>query len=55
MQRSRGIELTATGNIVGNWYVRGGIGLQDATIVKDNNGQEGNRINDVLSATAACS
>ncbi|MFJ7791232.1 TonB-dependent receptor [Pseudomonas sp. NPDC096925] len=47
LQRSRGIELTATGNIVGNWYVRGGIGLQDATIVKDNNGQEGNRINDV--------
>ena len=24
-----------------------GIGLQDAIIVKDNNGQEGNRINDV--------
>ncbi|NQD56581.1 TonB-dependent siderophore receptor, partial [Pseudomonas sp. CM25] len=47
LQRSRGIELTATGNIVGNWYVRGGIGLQDAIIVKDNNGQEGNRINDV--------
>ncbi|MGB5956856.1 TonB-dependent receptor [Pseudomonas sp.] len=47
LQRSRGIELTATGNIVGNWYVRGGIGLQDATIVKDNNGQEGNRISDV--------
>nr|WP_314874741.1 TonB-dependent siderophore receptor [uncultured Pseudomonas sp.] len=47
LQRSRGIELTATGNIVGNWYVRGGIGLQDATIVKDNNGLEGNRINDV--------
>lgn len=46
-QRSRGIELTATGNIVGNWYVRGGIGLQDANIVKDNNGLEGNRINDV--------
>ena len=47
LQRSRGIELTATGNITGNWYVRGGIGLQDATIVKDNNGQQGNRINDV--------
>ncbi|EJN34199.1 TonB-dependent siderophore receptor [Pseudomonas sp. GM84] len=47
LQRSRGIELTATGNIVGNWYVRGGIGLQDATIVEDNNGLEGNRINDV--------
>ncbi|MGE8327208.1 TonB-dependent receptor [Pseudomonas urmiensis] len=47
LQRSRGIELTATGNIVGNWYVRGGIGIQDALIVEDNNGQEGNRINDV--------
>ncbi|CAM3293238.1 hypothetical protein GCM10011247_24810 [Pseudomonas plecoglossicida] len=47
LQRSRGVELTATGNIVGNWYVRGGIGLQDATIVEDNNGLEGNRINDV--------
>lgn len=47
LQRSRGIELTAMGNLVGNWYVRGGIGLQDATIVKDNNGQQGNRINDV--------
>lgn len=47
LQRSRGIELTATGNVVGNWYVRGGIGLQDATIVEDNNGLEGNRINDV--------
>ncbi|MHC6223435.1 TonB-dependent receptor [Pseudomonas sp. X10] len=47
LQRSRGVELTATGNIVGNWYMRAGIGLQDATIVKDNNGQEGNRINNV--------
>ena len=25
----------------GNWYMRGGIGLQDATVVKDNNGLEG--------------
>ena len=47
LQRSRGIELTASGKIVGNWYVRGGIGLQDATIVKDNNGFEGNRVYDV--------
>ncbi len=47
MQRSRGIELTAAGNITGNWYLRGGIGVQDATIVKDNNGQEGKRINNV--------
>ncbi|MFQ6573566.1 TonB-dependent receptor [Pseudomonas sp. UM16] len=47
LQRSRGVELTATGNIVGNWYVRGGIGIQDATIVEDNNGQEGNRVSNV--------
>ncbi|MDH0649189.1 TonB-dependent siderophore receptor [Pseudomonas sp. GD03858] len=53
LQRSKGIELTATGNVVGNWYVRGGIGLQDATIVKDNNGQEGNRINDVAKRNAS--
>jgi len=53
LQRSRGIELTATGNLVGNWYVRGGIGLQDATIVKDNNGLEGNRINDVAKRNAS--
>ncbi|MEG0637183.1 MAG: TonB-dependent receptor, partial [Pseudomonas sp.] len=45
LQRSRGVELTATGNIVGNWYVRGGIGFQDAIIVEDNNGEEGNRVN----------
>ncbi|WP_442111531.1 TonB-dependent receptor [Pseudomonas sp. NUPR-001] len=47
LQRSRGIELTATGNIVGNWYMRGGIGIQDATIVEDSNGQEGNRVSNV--------
>lgn len=47
LQRSRGIELTATGNIVGNWYMRGGVGVQDATIEKDNNGLEGKRINNV--------
>lgn len=47
LQRSRGVELTATGKIVGNWYVRGGIGLQDATVVKDNNGFEGKRVSDV--------
>ncbi|MDX9675263.1 TonB-dependent receptor [Pseudomonas zeae] len=47
LQRSRGIELTATGNLVGNWYMRGGVGLQDAKIEKDNNGLEGKRINNV--------
>jgi iron complex outermembrane receptor protein len=46
-QRSRGIELTGTGKIVGNWYVRGGVGLQDATVEEDNNGFEGKRISDV--------
>jgi iron complex outermembrane recepter protein len=53
LQRSRGIELTATGNVVGNWYVRGGLGLQDATIVKDDNGNEGKRINDVAKRNAS--
>ncbi len=47
LQRSRGIELTGTGKIVGNWYVRGGVGVQDATVEKDNNGFEGKRINNV--------
>ncbi|SMQ27602.1 iron complex outermembrane recepter protein [Pseudomonas helmanticensis] len=53
LQRSRGIELTATGNIVGNWYVRGGVGVQDATIEKDNNGLEGKRINNVAKHNAS--
>ena len=47
LQRSRGIELTATGKLVGNWYMRGGIGVQDTTIEKDNNGLEGKRVNNV--------
>ena len=47
LQRSRGIELTATGKLGGNWYVRGGVGLQDATIVDDTDGNAGNRVSDV--------
>mgnify|MGYP003582568242 FL=1 len=47
LQRSRGIELTATGKLAGNWYVRGGIGLQDAIIVDDTEGNAGNRVSDV--------
>lgn len=47
LQRSRGVELTATGKIVGNWYVRAGMGLQNATVEKDNNGFEGKRVSDV--------
>ncbi|NIL16008.1 TonB-dependent siderophore receptor [Pseudomonas sp. AN3A02] len=52
-QRSRGLELTATGKIVGNWYVRGGVGVQDAKVVKDNNGFEGKRISDVAKRNAS--
>ncbi|MEE1925483.1 TonB-dependent siderophore receptor [Pseudomonas sp. 148P] len=47
LQRSRGIELTATGKLGGDWYMRGGIGLQDAIIVDDTDGNAGNRISDV--------
>jgi iron complex outermembrane receptor protein len=47
LQRSRGIELTGTGKIAGNWYVRGGVGVQDAKVEKDNNGFEGKRISNV--------
>ncbi|WP_458723275.1 TonB-dependent receptor [Pseudomonas brenneri] len=53
VQRSRGIELTTTGKIVGNWYVRGGVGVQDAKVVKDNNGFEGKRISDVAKRNAS--
>ena len=53
IQRSRGVELTTTGKIAGNWYVRGGVGLQDAKVVKDNNGFEGKRISDVAKRNAS--
>ena len=36
LQRSRGVELTAAGRLQGNWYLRGGLGLQNASIVEDN-------------------
>ncbi|WP_295486364.1 TonB-dependent siderophore receptor [uncultured Pseudomonas sp.] len=53
LQRSRGVELTAQGKLVGDWYLRGGVGLQDATIVKDNNGLAGNRVNNVARRNAS--
>lgn len=53
LQRSRGVEVTAQGNVVGNWYLRGGIGVQDATIVKDNNGLQGNRVSNVARRNAS--
>ncbi len=46
LQRSRGVELTG-------WYLRGGLGLQDATIVKDNNGFEGKRVSNVAKRNAS--
>ena len=46
-QRSRGIELTAAGRLTGNWYLRGGIGMQNASIVEDKNGLAGNRVSNV--------
>ena len=53
LQRSRGIELTASGKLGGNWYMRGGVGVQDATVVKDNNGFEGKRVSDVAKRNAS--
>jgi len=40
-QRSRGLELSAAGRLAGNWYVRGGIGLQKAEILRDETGSAG--------------
>ncbi len=53
LQRSRGVELTATGQLGGHWSMRGGIGVQDATIVEDNNGFEGNRVSNVAKRNAS--
>ncbi|MGY2293406.1 TonB-dependent receptor [Pseudomonas sp. SDO528_S397] len=53
VQRSRGVELTAAGKIVGNWYLRGGVGVQDAKVEKDSNGFAGKRISDVAKRNAS--
>ena len=47
LQRSRGLELTAAGRLAANWYLRGGLGLQHASIVKDGNGMAGRRVGNV--------
>lgn len=44
LQRSRGIELTAQGKLIGNWYIRGGVGWQLAGIERDNGGAAGKRV-----------
>jgi len=40
-QRSRGLELSVAGRLVDNWYVRGGLGLQKAEILRDETGSAG--------------
>jgi len=40
-QRSRGVELSVAGRVTGNWYVRGGVGLQKAEILRDETGSAG--------------
>jgi len=40
-QRSRGVELSVAGRVTGNWYVRGGVGLQEAKILRDETGSAG--------------
>ncbi len=46
-QRSRGIELDITGEILPGWRIIGGYAYTDARISEDNNIPEGNRINNV--------
>lgn len=46
-QRSRGIELDITGEILPGWRIIGGYAYTDAQVTEDNNIPEGNRINNV--------
>ncbi|BAY86128.1 ferrichrome iron receptor [Calothrix parasitica NIES-267] len=46
-QRSRGIELDITGEILPGWRIIGGYAYTDAKITEDNDIPEGNRINNV--------
>jgi iron complex outermembrane receptor protein len=34
-ERSRGVELSASGRVAPSWYVRGGVGLMSAKVVED--------------------
>ncbi|UEB20079.1 TonB-dependent receptor [Bordetella holmesii] len=47
LQRSRGVELTLSGRLSEHWHVRGGLGLQQATIVRDGSGLAGRRVSNV--------
>jgi len=46
-QRSRGVELIATGEILPGWNIVGGYAYTDATITEDNDLEVGNRLNNV--------
>jgi iron complex outermembrane receptor protein len=46
-QRSRGIELDITGEILPGWRIIGGYAYTDARVTEDNDIPEGNRINNV--------
>lgn len=46
-QRSRGIELMATGEILPGWDIVAGYAYTDATITEDNTFEPGNRLNNV--------
>jgi iron complex outermembrane receptor protein len=46
-QRSRGIELDITGEILPGWRIIGGYAYTDAIVTEDNRIPEGNRINNV--------
>jgi iron complex outermembrane receptor protein len=52
-QRSRGIELIATGEILPGWDIVAGYAYTDATITEDNTFEPGNRLNNVPENSAS--
>jgi iron complex outermembrane recepter protein len=52
-QRSRGIELTATGTILPGWNIVAGYAYTDAQVTDDNSIKVGNRLNNVPESAAS--
>ena len=52
-QRSQGIELTATGEILPGWNVLAGYTFTDAEVTEDNQFEEGNNLNNVAKHAAS--
>lgn len=48
--RSRGIELSATGQIIENWYIRGGVSFMKPEVAEDNESPE--NVGKILTNTA---